>query len=301
MANEIICPICNGLEVFERLFVKDHSVSGEIFQLFACRTCAALYTFNPPAPDQIGVYYQSDAYISHTDSNKGLFNKVYQRVRKFALANKRKLIEHQDAGQTQGKILDYGCGTGAFLHEMKLAGWDVTGLEPDESARSRASSLINQPVYEPAMLESLATGSYQVITLWHVLEHVHELHKTVARLADLMDDNGLMIIAVPNHLSHDAHHYGQYWAAYDVPRHLHHFNPQSLKHLLSLHGLEITRILPMWFDSFYVSLLSEKYKSGKMRIVPALWQGLISNFKALKRPGTCSSQIYLIKKKISLQ
>jgi 2-polyprenyl-3-methyl-5-hydroxy-6-metoxy-1,4-benzoquinol methylase len=301
MANEKICPICGGIEVFERLVVKDHSVSGEIFQLFTCRTCEALYTLNPPAPDQIGVYYQSDAYISHTDSNKGLFNKVYQRVRKFALTNKRKLIEHHDAGKAQGKILDYGCGTGAFLQEMKLAGWDVTGLEPDESARNRASSLINQTIYEPTLLESMPSGSYQVITLWHVLEHVHDLHETVARLADLMADNGLMIIAVPNHLSYDAQHYGQYWAAYDVPRHLYHFNPQSLKHLLSSYGLEINRILPMWFDSFYVSLLSEKYRSGKMRIISAIWQGISSNVKALIRPGTCSSQIYLIKKKISLQ
>jgi hypothetical protein len=133
-----------------------------------------------------------------------------------------------------------------------------------------------------------------------VLEHVHELHETVKRLADLMADNGLLIIAVPNHLSGDARHYGQYWAAYDVPRHLHHFNPQSLKHLLSMHGLEITQILPMWFDSFYVSLLSEKYRFGKMKILPAIFQGLISNCKALIRPGTCSSQIYLIRKNVSL-
>jgi len=115
-----------------------------------------------------------------------------------------------------------------------------------------------------------------------------------------MADNGLLIIAVPNHLSGDARHYGQYWAAYDVPRHLHHFNPQSLKHFLSMHGLEITQILPMWFDSFYVSLLSEKYRFGKMKILPAIFQGLISNFKALIRPGTCSSQIYLIRKNVSL-
>jgi 2-polyprenyl-3-methyl-5-hydroxy-6-metoxy-1,4-benzoquinol methylase len=301
MANDRICPICGGSEVFEQLVVKDYSVSGEIFQLHNCRTCDALFTFNPPPPDKIGVYYQSDAYISHTDSTKGVFNKVYQWVRKIALTNKRKLIEGQCAANIQGKILDYGCGTGAFLLEMKEAGWDVTGLEPDESARNRANSLINQPVYEPEMLESLETGSFQVITLWHVLEHVHELHATLARLADLMTMDGLLVIAVPNHLSGDAQHYGQYWAAYDVPRHLHHFNPKSLKYLLLMHGLEITKTLPMWFDSFYVSLLSEKYKAGKMSIFPALWQGFSSNLKAIMLPGTCSSQIYLIRKKPSLQ
>jgi SAM-dependent methyltransferase len=296
MSKDIFCPICKGKETSPALSVKDFSVSGEYFDICVCNRCNFFFTENPPSPNKIGRYYQSDEYISHTDSNEGLFNKVYQLVRRFTLSSKHRLIIKYSSISSQGKLLDYGCGTGAFLKEMQTGGWDVAGIEPDEAARLRASAQTNTTVVEPSKMQIYQDEVFDVITLWHVLEHVHDLHPTLDKLAGMLSVRGLMVIAVPNHTSFDAKHYRENWAAYDVPRHLYHFNPKSLDLLLRRHGLTIAKILPMWFDSIYVSLLSEKYKHGKIRMIPAIIYGILSNFISLFRPGTCSSQIYIIRK-----
>ncbi|MFM1962808.1 MAG: hypothetical protein RLZZ172_1653 [Bacteroidota bacterium] len=296
MENISNCPICNSPETEVKLEVIDHSVTGELFSLSFCKSCNFLFTTQPPSKENIGRYYKSENYISHTDSSKGLFNRVYQIIRKYTLSSKRSIITRFLEERQSSKLLDYGCGTGAFLKEMQSDGWKVSGIEPDDHAREKASSLINQEVYCPVKIHDFEKNSFEVITLWHVLEHVHDLHETLAQLHNILTQSGLIIIAVPNHLSGDASHYNSSWAAYDVPRHLYHFNPTSLQKLLGLHGLKIVKVLPMWFDAFYVSLLSEKYKHGKMRILPAILQGFYSNFSALISPGTCSSQIYIVKK-----
>lgn len=296
MLLNICCPICNGKENSPALRVKDFSVSGEFFEINFCDKCNFLFTASPPSPDKIGIYYQSDEYISHTDSNDGLFNKLYQLVRRFTLYSKHNLILKYSKISKPGKLLDYGCGTGAFLKEMKAGGWEVAGVEPDESARLKASTQTNITVIEPSKIQIYQDQVFDVITLWHVLEHVHDLHPTIDKLKRMLSPDGLMVIAVPNHTSLDAKHYRENWAAYDVPRHLYHFNPKSLEFLLGSHGLIITKILPMWFDSIYVSLLSEKYKYGKYRMIPAILHGVYSNFMSIFRPGTCSSQIYIIRK-----
>jgi 2-polyprenyl-3-methyl-5-hydroxy-6-metoxy-1,4-benzoquinol methylase len=296
MENIANCPICNSPETEVKLEVIDHSVTREQFGLSFCKSCNFLFTKHPPSKENIGRYYKSVDYISHTDSSKGLFNRVYQIIRKYTLSNKRTIITRFLEERQSSKLLDYGCGTGAFLKEMLSDGWNVSGVEPDDDAREKASSLIKKEIDHPVKIYDFEDNSFDVITLWHVLEHVHDLHETLAQLNTLLTESGLIVIAVPNHLSHDAIHYNSSWAAYDVPRHLYHFNPASLQKLLRLHGLKIVKVLPMWFDSFYVSLLSEKYKYGKMRILPALFQGFCSNFNALIRPGTCSSQIYIVKK-----
>jgi SAM-dependent methyltransferase len=296
MENISNCPICNSSETEVKFEVIDDSVTGELFGLSFCKSCNFLFTTQPPSKENIGRYYKSENYISHTDSSKGLFNRVYQIIRKYTLSSKRSIITRFLEERKTSKLLDYGCGTGAFLKEMQSDGWNVFGIEPDDYAREKASSLINQEVYCPVKIHDFEKNSFEVITLWHVLEHVHDLHETLAQLHNILTESGLIIIAVPNHLSGDASHYNSSWAAYDVPRHLYHFNPTSLQKLLGLHGLKIVKVLPMWFDSFYVSLLSEKYKHGKMRILPALLQGFYSNLNALINPGTCSSQIYIVKK-----
>lgn len=286
------CPLCNHDAANAYLQVKDYTVSNNFFDLVKCQGCGLVYTNNPPDKNQIGLFYQSDAYISHTDSKQGLFNKLYQSVRNISIRQKLNLVKKYSQ-RSSGNLLDYGCGTGSFLHFMKLNGWHVTGIEPDPSAQKKASELISQPVFNPDHLKSLESGHFDVVTLWHVLEHVHDLQSTIADLKRIMKKDSILIIAVPNHDSWDAKHYKEYWAAYDVPRHLYHFNPGTMHQLLVRHGFSRKALKPMWFDAFYVSLLSEKYRHGTMRVFSALLIGFISNIKAFIKPGTCSSQIFI--------
>jgi 2-polyprenyl-3-methyl-5-hydroxy-6-metoxy-1,4-benzoquinol methylase len=201
-----------------------------------------------------------------------------------------------ETGKQQGKILDIGCGTGAFLNTMTLAGWESTGLEPDDAARKKAQELYNinpKPSHE---IFNLPHNTYDAITMWHVLEHVHQLHEYITQLKNMLTTNGRIFIAVPNYTSYDAQYYAAHWAAYDVPRHLYHFSLASMKNLVEQHGLTIKKIKPMWFDSFYVSMLSEQYKNGKGNIVKAFFIGFVSNLKTLFNKGKCSSLIYVIGK-----
>ena len=246
-----------------------------------------------PAQNEIGVYYQSDNYISHSDTKKGFINSLYHAVRKRTLNKKKQLVMDQVA-MTKGEILDIGCGTGAFLNTMKTAGWGITGLEPDDTARKKANELYGIDPQSPGKLFELKHGSYHAITMWHVLEHVHELHAYIKQLANLITPQGRIFIAVPNYTSKDAEIYGADWAAYDVPRHLYHFSPASMEKLLNTYNLKLTTIKPMWYDSFYVSMLSEQYKNGRGNIVKAFWNGLRSNIKAIGDYKRCSSVIYIV-------
>jgi 2-polyprenyl-3-methyl-5-hydroxy-6-metoxy-1,4-benzoquinol methylase len=272
--------------------VKDYTVSNEIFHLVKCIQCGFLYTDRPPGQQEIGKYYQSSDYISHTDSKQGLFNQVYQVVRNISLQHKFNLLK-SSTHHKKGNLLDYGCGTGAFLKFVQDQGWSAMGMEPDDGAREKASLLLGSPVSSPSQLKELPSNSFDAITLWHVLEHVHDLHETLEVFKRLLKQNGVLVIAVPNHSSWDATYYKQYWAAYDVPRHLYHFTPETIHRLLIDKGFSKVATKPMWFDAFYVSMLSEKYKSGRIRLLSACVIGWISNCIAFFQPGRCSSQIYV--------
>lgn len=293
MIHYTACPVCQGASIQQQLTAKDHTVSQQQFPIWHCNTCTARFTQDVPAQDAIGAFYASENYISHSDTKKGIINNLYHRVRKWTLASKRKLV-NSETGMSKGSILDIGCGTGAFLDTMRTAGWHIAGLEPDEPARARASELYNISPQAPARLFELAAGSYHAITMWHVLEHVHELHAYIKQIEKLLAPQGRAFIAVPNYTSKDADIYKEHWAAYDVPRHLYHFSPQSMEDLLSQHGLTLRAVKPMWFDSFYVSMLSEQYKNGKGNIVKAVWNGFLSNLQAVGNTRKCSSVIYVI-------
>ncbi len=289
------CPICNS-EQIEKVFpTKDYTVSNENFDVFTCNNCIHLFTQNVPSQHDIGKYYQSENYISHSDTQAGLINKLYHFIRKRTLVGKKKIVQNETE-VTKGTILDVGCGTGAFLHTMQLANWHCTGLEPDDMARKKALELYKIKSLPSHEIFNLQPNTYDAITLWHVLEHVHQLHEYVEQLKNILKPHGKVFIAVPNYISYDAQHYNAFWAAYDVPRHLYHFSPTSMKNLVEQHGLKIEKILPMWFDSFYVSMLSEKYKNGKGNVVKALIIGVISNLKAVINKNKCSSLIYVIEK-----
>lgn len=289
------CPVCSSANIVSKLSATDFTVSQQIFAIWHCNDCTLRFTQDVPGQDAIGPYYQSDNYISHSDTKKGFINTLYHLVRKRTLNKKRALIIDQ-LGMTKGELLDIGCGTGAFLNTMKTAGWGITGLEPDDTARKKANELYSIAPQSPEKLFELKAGTYHAITMWHVLEHVHELHAYIKQLANLITPNGRIFIAVPNYTSKDADIYQEYWAAYDVPRHLYHFSPESVQQLIATYGLKLQTIKPMWYDSFYVSMLSEKYKNGKGNIVKAFINGLLSNFRAMRDKTKCSSVIYIISK-----
>ena len=201
----------------------------------------------------------------------------------------------------KGNILDIGSGTGAFLHTMRLANWQITGLEPDETARQKALELYGVQLNSPENLYALPPNNFDAVTMWHVLEHVHDLHGYINQINNLLKRGGKIFIAVPNYTCYDEEIYKEYWAAYDVPRHLYHFSPGAMKELLELHGLSIEAVKPMWYDSFYVSLLSEKYKTGKPNPAKAFLNGILSNSKALINTKKCSSVIYIASKRTSVE
>lgn len=288
------CPVCGSEEINPLLTVNDHSVSHEDFVVWQCANCSLRFTQDVPDENSIAPYYSSPDYISHTNTNKGLINQLYQSVRKHTLNQKANLVIHYT--NTQGRILDLGAGIGAFLNTMKEKSWEVIGIEPDEGAKEQAKKLFDLDLANLSILEQLPENSFDAITLWHVLEHIHQLHETIERLKTLLKPNGKIFIAVPNYQSADANAYKLYWAAYDVPRHLYHFTPKAMNILLQQNGLKIIAKKPMWFDSFYISLLSSKYKNKKTNWIGAGFNGIRSNLKALLNKDYSSSLIYVIEK-----
>lgn len=283
------CPICSGEETTEFMKSKDFSVSGESFTIVSCNTCGFKFTNPRPCESIIGNYYKSESYVSHSATNRGLVNKIYHIVRRYTLAKKVALINRLAVGR---KLLDIGSGTGHFLAKAKQKGWEVTGLEPDSDARKLAEEVNGVALSDITTLNKLNT-KFDIITLWHVLEHVYHLERDSATIASLLSDNGRLVIAVPNPESFDAKHYHEFWAAYDLPIHLYHFRKEDIIRLFDRFELELAEVLPMKFDSFYVSMLSEKYKGGKL--TSAILTGLKSNWRAGKEKW--SSQIYILKRK----
>jgi 2-polyprenyl-3-methyl-5-hydroxy-6-metoxy-1,4-benzoquinol methylase len=273
------------------LTVKDYSVSKETFDLYYDETLDMLITHPQPSLENLGKYYESEDYISHTDNKRSLFEKLYHFIKNIALKNKLNLINSLQP--QKGKILDIGAGTGDFLSVAKNDGWQTIGVEPSDRAKAIAKNKGVSFVEETSELEN---HSFDVISMWHVLEHVPDLDKQIKELKRLLKPSGTLIVAVPNFKSFDAKHYGKFWAAFDVPIHFWHFSKTAIQLLFEKEAMKLEKILPMKFDSFYVSLLSEKYKSGKMNFIKAFFTGLQSNLKA-KKNFEYSSHIYILKNK----
>ena len=270
------------------LKVQDYSVSQEVFELLHDEDLDMLVTHPQPSLEKLPSYYESVNYISHTDGNRSLFEKMYQFVKSIALKNKLKLINSQSP---KGKILDIGAGVGDFLAVCKKDGWETTGIEPSEKAKTISQ---NKGVSFVDSLTELENQSFDIITMWHVLEHVPDLEHQIKELKRLIKPTGTIIIAVPNFNSFDANYYGKFWAAFDAPIHLWHFSKTAIQKLFAKENLNLVKVLPMKFDSFYVSLLSEKYKTGKMNYFKAFWIGWKSNLYGSKK-NEYSSHIYILK------
>ena len=274
----------------------DHTVSRETFSLLLDPEIDLLVTEPRPSENDLASYYESDDYISHTDAKRSLMDKLYQTVKNYSLKKKLNLINTL-AGR-KGHLLDIGCGTGDLLSVCEKDGWKIAGVEPSEKARELAKEKIDSEVDLRNDLKEVSNTEarqYDVITMWHVLEHVPNLMEYIQMLKELLTENGHLIVAVPNFKSYDANHYKEFWAAYDVPRHLWHFSEKSIRSIFGQNDFEVIETLPLIFDSFYVSLLSEKYKSGRSNLLGGFVNGLKSNMKA-RSSGEYSSKIYILKK-----
>lgn len=287
------CLVCDNKEFTKLLDLKDYFLSKESFSVYRCNQCGMGVTHPAPEPSALGRYYETSDYISHSGESKDLFSKVYQLVRKFTHASKFKLLRKYSSS---GTLLDIGCATGEFLAFCASKQMKVWGIEPSEKARNIAVNRYHLEVLPENEIRNFADESFGIITMWHVLEHVPDINLRMQDINRLLKNDGVAMIALPNYQSHDAQHYNEFWAAWDVPRHLHHFNQASFRKLATNHGFKVVDVLPMRFDSFYVSLLSEKYKTGKTSLIRAFWEGLKSNMNAWGGQHEYSSLIYVIKK-----
>lgn len=289
------CVVCLTDDIQHFLTVKDHSISGENFQIAICNSCGFRFTQDPPTELECGAYYQSENYVSHSDTSTGLIHKIYHIVRNVMLGRKYKLIRSLGGNRS---LLDLGSGTGYFPYYMQQKGYDVTGIEVDDKARKYSIDKFGLNVGTPQDLKSGNIGrSFGYITLWHVLEHLYDPDQYFRLFADLLEQEGHLIIAVPNHKSYDAKVYKDFWAAYDVPRHLWHFHPSTLEHLAVRNGFQVVDKKSMPFDPFYNSMLSEKYRNRSFGMIRALFVGTIALLRGWLDVDKASSVIYILRKK----
>lgn len=287
------CPWCGSEKAQISLWLRDEFLTKEDFHICECLNCGLLYTMPRPDKDKIGDYYKSEEYYSHQENKKGFIPKVYEKVKKTNLKHKYKLASK---GLNVGTLLDIGCGVGDFLHTAETHGWDCLGVEPSEDAKAIAQKRMKGKIISSEELETLSDGSFDLITMWHVLEHVDDLKWQIVQLQRLVKSSGRVVIALPNYKSYDGQYYKELWAAYDVPRHLNHFNRNTLAKIFKTSGLELIRMDMLKWDAYYISYLSEQYKHHSLPLVRGVFRGWISNSKA-RRSGEWSSLVYVFEKK----
>ena len=287
------CPWCDSDKAQINLWLKDEFLTKEDFHICECLNCGLLYTMPRPDKDHIGAYYKSEDYYSHKENTKGFVPKLYERIKKNNLKNKYQLATK---GLSVGKMLEIGCGVGDFLHTAEEHGWECIGVEPSEEAKAIATKRTKASILSSEELESLADEQFDLITMWHVLEHVDDLRWEMAQLQRLIKPHGRIVIAVPNYKSYDGQYYKEHWAAYDVPRHLNHFNRTVLTKMFKTKGLELKKMDKLKWDAYYISYMSEQYRIHSLPLVRGAFRGLISNSKA-RKSGEWSSLVYIFEKK----
>lgn len=290
------CPLCGGTHLKRVMTCTDYYASGEQFDVLSCEDCGFTFTQGVPVEAEIGRYYETPDYISHSDTKKGAMNAIYHQVRKYMLGKKARLVA-KESHRKSGRLLDIGTGTGYFASTMEQRGWKVEAIEKNAQARMFAKEHFELDVKAEEELQEFEAGSFDVITLWHVMEHLEHLDETWERLRELLSDRGVLIVAVPNCSSYDAVKYGKYWAAYDVPRHLWHFTPVTIQQFASKHGFIMAARHPMPFDAFYVSMLSEKHRGSSFPFMKGMWVGAMAWLGTLTKKERSSSMIYVFRKK----
>jgi SAM-dependent methyltransferase len=295
MQHYSTCPLCDSAEIGLFLQTNDLFLTSEPFSLFICRSCGFVFTQDHPDAAAMGRYYESEEYNSHNDSAGGLISSIYRLSRNLMLRRKRRLIT-SFTGLEKGQLLDIGSGTGHFLNEMKNSGWDVKGIEVSEDARNYSVNSLGVDVLAPDDLPYLPDQSFDCITLWHVLEHIHDLKGYASGIKRLLKPTGKCVVALPNCNSYDAEHYKKFWAAYDVPRHLWHFSPASFSYYARKNGFQILGMRSLPLDVFYISILSEKYRGVKFSFITGLLKGTWFSFRSLVNRKKSSSLVFLIRK-----
>ena len=289
------CPLCDSQGFVPFVETRDHFLTGEPFTISECTNCKFLFTNPRPEESKSAQYYKSEEYISHSNTDQGIISRIYKLVRNYSLSKKVRLIKKFVRG---GSALDIGCGTGHFLSVLAKNGFEVTGVEPGDQARNSVRAQFGIDVYNSLEPLKSSDKKFEVITLWHVLEHIYPLKENVRQISGMLSENGILVVAVPNPESYDAKHYNEFCAAYDLPRHLYQFKKSDIKKLFLDLNFDLLKTFPMKFDSYYVSLLSEKYKSGKNNYMKAFFTGLKSNWIASSK-NNYSSLIYVLKLKNS--
>jgi len=290
MEKLISCPACGETKLLAFLAAKDYTVSKERFEITRCDACQLLFTNPRPSATEASPYYKSENYISHSDTQEGIINKLYHIVRNFTLKQKTRWIEKEKRGNLE--LLDIGCGNGHFLHACQKAGWKISGMELDPVTASRAESMLGIDIYS-SIKNIPKNEKFDLISLWHVLEHVYELDEYFKFFASRIAQNGVLILALPDAASFDARYFKEYWAAYDVPRHIYHFEPNTITFLAKKYGFTLKSTRGQIFDSFYISLLSHQYKTGNKKIISSFIIGLWSNISAYVGKGNYSSNLYI--------
>jgi SAM-dependent methyltransferase len=289
------CPVCGSSALKKELSCKDYVATGDRFDLTRCTNCTFLFTNPRPDGAHIGKYYQSDRYVSHAGS-KDQFTfmyKVYDLVRDYSIKSKLNLIKKH---HNSGRLMDLGCGLGYFLHGAVVdKTFDAIGVDISNDAINYVKQKFGYKIHPESDLDSFAANSFDIITQWHVLEHVHLLNERMKQLYKILKPNGTLFIAVPNCDSWDAKHYGEFWDGYDVPRHLYHFNKKSFSLLMNNHGFAVVDIKPMPFDAPYISMRSEVHKGNSFEFVRGAAKGLASTVSALSS-GNHSSLMFIVKK-----
>lgn len=285
------CPSCGAKSFSKHLTCVDHTYSKLEFELVKCDACELVFTNPRPVESENGNYYKSVDYISHTNSTKGIIGFLYKIVRGINLKRKVKVLQKHNSGK---RVLDIGCGIGFFPKSANAAGYSTKGVEPDTDALKFAIENNKIEAYPLEKLENFGQ-EFDTVTMWHVLEHVYHLRDQLATIKKVIKPGGLFIIALPNYKSFDGQYYQKFWAGYDVPRHLYHFEEKTVQHLLASFGFDLVDVLPMKFDAYYVSMLSEKHKGGST--LKAFFKGFKSNKNANANITPYSSQIYVFKNK----
>lgn len=285
------CPFCESENTKSYLKLKDYFLSQEDFEIFECDNCKLLFTSPRPDKSVIGKYYKSDEYLSHNEHKKGLVPWIYNRVKRVNIRNKYNIA---CSIRTNPHILDFGCGVGDFLNYAKQKGCEISGCDMSEDARIWASMKLGKSIVTPEEIFALPHSTFDIITMWHVLEHIDDLRFQTEQLHRLLKDNGRLVIAVPNFQSYDAQYYKDKWAAYDVPRHLNHFHKESLQNIFA-GSFELDNIYPLKWDAFYISMMSENYIGKGNSFIKGILTGWKSNRKA-RKTKEYSSLIYVFHK-----
>lgn len=288
------CSLCGCSDVAVYCECRDYVVTGETFAVYRCPVCLLEFTQSPPDESESGRYYSSENYIPHSDSVRSLTGRIYYIIRQIMLRRKRRLVK-RETGKSGGALLDYGSGTGHFAAAMKKAGWNVTGLELNDKAREYSTKSLGIKAIRPDEINRLPSGSFDCITFWHVLEHLSDIKGIMAEVKRLLRPGGVGLIALPNNMSYDSMYYRNYWAAYDVPRHLWHFNPVSFTNFAARSGFEVKSMNRLPFDVFYISVLSGKYRGSRIAFFTGIIKGFVFFFLSLFDIARSSSIVYVVR------